>query len=634
MSDAAHRPILWLRLPIDVIRILLGRHDANEGIVDAGPTSRPPEKFDLVAIALTPNETVSDRWRLVRPHVASRRLGRILNVDEFESGAWRTREALARYLTPELSELGPDLPHQAELLMEGKFRPSPAFDWVDIELPPEWHRKVVPGRTWDFYKHSLQWVHSLLDRGFEDGDGEAVDLVVSIIKSWISSNSAPPGASEGAWYDHAVALRLRMFSRFWDLYRRSSLLDEEIVPLFFASVYQHALFACDPSNFNERSNHGLEITMSLFAVAMSFPEFRETEAWLALAHRRLDQYVDVAFSEAGVNREQSPSYHFFVLQRLAHLASFLEANGVGVAESVTRTLDKGIGAGLHILRRDYSMPAFGDSTRVLNRNWKRDLDELARLSDQRAAADVSANPRDDGASLFVSFDAGYAIFRGASPGVRGQSDIHLAFKCNYFEFPHYHRDGGSVILYYLGREWIVDAGTYGADWERPERRYVRSARAHNVVLVNGEEFEDWPMELLCVDRTDTSDNVKVRHHLRGAVHDRTVSFTPPDQVTLTDTVESTSGASATYQHLLHLPPDVELVELDPLAVEMRHEKGSCLVRYVGQGRLSIVSGVDTPELQGWISPERGEFIPAPVLVWETEGSYVEWQVDINVSARQ
>ena len=82
--------------------------------------------------------------------------------------------------------------------------------------------------------------------------------------------------------------------------------------------------------------------------------------------------------------------------------------------------------------------------------------------------------------------AGYFVQRSGWD----KDDSHLVFDCGGLGLPtggHGHADALSLVLYSGGREMLVDPGTAVYNAAPEWRSYFRSSRAHNTVVVDGQE---------------------------------------------------------------------------------------------------------------------------------------------------
>ncbi len=518
---------------------------------------------------------------------------------------WRARTPLpATYLHPVAPEASDAIRATAARLLEGRFTPHRSVPERRETLPPRWDEPDDSRRTEHMYRHSLGWLEPLIVVAHADEDETAWAAATRVVVSWIERNSRPPGRSAAAWHDHAVAIRARVLCWFFELYRQRPEADASVMRLLVASIHQHALFLADPATYTPRSNHALETNGSLLAVCVTVPELRAVGEWERLARRRLERYVADAFTDDGFSKEQSPRYHFFVLRWLAALVTYLETVGRSVPPALDGRLRQATAVWPWLVRADGSLPRVGDTNAHAIPGWRRSLRDATTAELPPPCPSTIRNPRSDGAALLVSFDAGYAVLAGHHPGAPPEDDTHVLFKCNYFRFPHFHRDGLSFVLYALGREWLIDPGPHSYEYDRWERRYLCSSSAHNTVEV-GARFDVHPVEFVDASRTATDDRVTVRHRLGYATHARTLQHRPPRHLRIVDDVAITDGETRDIRQLFHVHPDLATRVTAAGRLELHAPDGArCVITQAHDGVWRTVRGQRFPEPLGWRSPRQ------------------------------
>ncbi len=573
-------------------------------------------------------------WRRADAVRLSGRMGRIVGSPDDALRAWTERKPLAAtYLHPVDPDPGDAMRATAAALLEGRFTPHASVPERHEPLPPGWERRAGSRRTEEMYRHALRWLEPLVCVAVADEDARAWRATTTTVVSWISANGVPSGRSPGAWHDHAVSIRARVLCWFFELYRRRPDADPAVLRLLVASIHQHGLYLADPSTYTPRSNHALETNGSLLAVCATVPELTTAPQWERLARRRLERYVAEAFTDDGFSREQSPRYHFFILRRLAAVASWCDAVGVALPPAVTERLHQATVVWPWLVRSDGSLPRIGDTNDHALPQWRSSLIDATGTEPSPPRPSTTPNPRDDGAAMLLSFDAGYAVLRGDDPAGWGVGDdTHVVFKCNYFRYPHFHQDGLSFVLHALGRDWLIDPGLHSYEYDRWERRYVVSSSAHNTVEV-GARFDAHPVELVDAARTARGDRVTVRHLLGHATHVRTVEHRPPRVVHVCDDVEVTDGTTRDVRQLFHAAPDCE-VQVDGRRLVLRAPDGArCVLTQEGDGdgEWRVVRGQRHPEPLGWWSPGQMRLEPTATCSWATRtGATVRFATHIEV----
>lgn len=587
----------------------------------------PPSKASAASQAARQPQTFST--------VARRLFGK---TESWTLRYWRQKPPARRLLYfPAQPRLTEEDREAVGRMKAGEFRPAELFAWRPLGVPPPWDDNPLNNNSWDFYRHSLTWVAPLVKAWVCDGDEESFALLRTVVHDWRENNGERPGASRYAWYDHSLVYRLRVFCWLWELGRRQEVLDEDFAAELAELIHVHAELLAGGELYAPRSNHGVEQSSALVEAAILFPEFRDAERWAETARRRLATYVAENFSPEGFHLEQSPAYHWYVLSRLGKLAAYLRAVGQPPVAGLEETVRRAASVWPYLVRPDGRIANVGDThdqqARDVRAYWRR----WCPAASFEVAASTLPSPRRTPGEFLLSFEAGYAVFTAYSiDGAPPAADTYVLYKCNAFPYAHYHTDALSFIMYGLGRDWLVDPGAYAYEPEAPERKYVRSSRAHNVVLIDGQDFELGRVELVDFGRDAGGDYVCARHHLRQATHTRTLVFMSPHAVRIVDELVATDGKPHTYTQLFHLAPALRpVVESDrraragaadvasgcapDAAVDWPPAAALVITQTGASGRWQVVCGQKEPHWQGWFSPGYLQIRPAPTLCYESAG---------------
>ena len=382
-----------------------------------------------------------------------------------------------------------------------------------------------------------------------------------------------------------------------------------------------ALLDLDYRNYRPNSNHGLEGIGALWAAAITFPFFREAAAWEAKAQERLEQWLADNLSPEGFHLEQSPSYHWFVLLRLAAIDRFLCANGRPL-DDLSRAAGRAAQVWPYLLKPNGAVPTVGDSSPIAPANWRAMLERRwgrPLPSPFPFPAETGAIPCSDRAErgfLLVSKEAGYAVFASTHAPFGDPDAIYVLFRCRAFESPHCHYDALSFILYGLRRDWVVDSGYLSYhEWD-PRRQYLRSPRAHSLVTAGTRDFRTRANECLEWGRTSEGDFVVSYHDLPAGRHTRWLLFTPPHQLTIVDQLHSARRRKVQWAQLFQLAPDLEVEIVSEAEAHLKAPDGArCIIRQSVPGRWRVARGEERPRLQGWFSESYGDWEPTTTLMF-------------------
>lgn len=503
-------------------------------------------------------------------------------------------------------------------LSGGLFQPSKLFEPIATSMPPDWVENPLDNRTWDFHRHSLEWLEPIIRVAAEDPD--VLDLLGRILVDWIGSNSEPPGRTPYVWSDHTAAIRTRVLLFGLFTLSEAGRLDDRLRMMVSQALVQHGAYLADPRFYAEGSNHGLEMDASLLALTAVMGPGLIARRWREIAESRLVAYFAANYSKRGFHLEQSPGYHLFVTVRLMSIISFCEANDLAIPAALTRVLEKAIAVWPFLRRPDNTVPMIGDTPQ---RPKPVDFGEthlrlLGRKPRSVAPQDM-LNPRGDGCSAFVDAEAGYAVYSDREPTVDVADDtlsFHAVVKCNTFSSPHYHHDAGSIVLWADGLEWLVDSGYYSMEERTLERRFMRSSRAHNVVVVDDEDFEFRPFRVVDVFRDSEGDGLEMLHDLGSIRHRRRVRVSPlKRQLVIHDQLVNCDDRPHSVSQLFHLHPTLNVRIVNPFRVEAEDRRGRLLtVTQDAEGALvDLGVGDEEGRPTSWFSEDYLQREPSTVV---------------------
>ena len=403
--------------------------------------------------------------------------------------------------------------------------------------------------------------------------------------------------------------------------------------------------------------------------------------------------MTVQVHEDGVNYENCPSYHRLVLELF--LAAWLleRARGGSAEPEFERRLEAMFEFVLHSLTPEDRVPVVGDADdgRLLilgdrelgdHRYLLSTAAVLFQRGDFKARAGALAPDTlwwlGPGAGTeFASLATGAAptsrhfeasnfiVLHGGEPGDRDQVFIDLADIGIGNRGSHGHDDLLSFTLALGGREWVVDAGPFVYTADLDKRFLARSARSHNLVVVDGAEMSGlsrdyaWitpePAEAVLhrVELGPERDLVDAEHHgyrrlPEPVTHRRRWLFDRPGRrLIVCDELSGAGRHHLRLQWLFHepagepalAPPVTEAAEA--IGAELREAFGACAVaglRGLGVAHLCRADRPDERGLQVTLygaagarggfeaaqrSPSYGVEVPATRLAVELEATLDE-----------
>ncbi|WP_141504063.1 alginate lyase family protein [Paenibacillus luteus] len=250
-------------------------------------------------------------------------------------------------------------------------------------------------------------------------------------------------------------------------------------------------------------NHVCTQLRGLVQIALLLPELKESEEWLNLALEQLPGSTLGNLYEDGVQFEASPSYHVVVMRDLYELVPLLEAHALE-AVPYREMLEKMYEVLMHLIAPDGHLAKFGD-TDVHADNEISDAMCLGAYLFERGDFKSLGDSRLPFSLLWRLGPTAVHLYEGliSTPPVRtsacfpiggylmsrqswDRNAMYMAMRAGVGIHGHAHSDALSLILYANGREIVVDSGSGVYEWNK-ERKYMVSTRAHNTVVVDGQD---------------------------------------------------------------------------------------------------------------------------------------------------
>jgi hypothetical protein len=315
----------------------------------------------------------------------------------------------------------------------------------------------------------------------QTGEAQYAEHCLDLLRSWQRQSPCPDvwqgqlqwrtlevgGRMIRAW--PTVMLRLLGFPGFADFaadMARSSL--------------EHARYL--EAHARTRGNWFQVETSGLGAVALLYPEFRESPGLLRRALRRHAWANGKYFFPDGFQTECSVYYHAFPLGCIGGLCRLAKAAGQEAPPELLDVYERGLEVFVHTAQPDLSMPLVNDvgphvsyaggplqeARQVFSR------DDFRYIASHRG----EGKPPSDLSHAFPH--AGYYVMRdGWEP-----ADQYLLLDAGSYGSGHQHEDKLNFIFWAGGRCLIGDPGIYRYSADEFED-YFRSSRGHNVIQVDG-----------------------------------------------------------------------------------------------------------------------------------------------------
>lgn len=486
-----------------------------------------------------------------------------------------------------------------------------------------------------------EWTHQLnrhvywgwLGKAYWDtGDEKYAREWVSEMTSWVRLCPVPTATSGNEtvnWRTIEAGIRTGQSwpSSFYQFLSSPSFTDDAII-MMVKSFAEHAR---QLMRWPQTGNWLAMETNGLLHTGVLFPEFKEAESWRRTSCERLYAELDKQVYPDGMQVELSTGYHQVSLSNFAEAYKYALLNDVKLPDDFVSKLRK-----MYEYDALASMP--GGSLPGLNDACTTDIRWIARdvpvLYPDRKDLLWVATQGQQGEMPKVGSVAfpycGHLVMRtGWSP-----DSLYMLFDAGPFGYGHQHDDALSLVLCAYGKYLLVDAGNHAYDTSQ-WRQYVRTTRAHNTVMVDGQQqrragkprasyiiAKPLPNRWATTSAFDYAqgryaDGYGPKNEVKVA-HTRSVFFAKPDYWIVTDFLDPRDSRSHQYETMFHLDSDrLSISRAAGCAVTSTPDSANLSIFSPpdAAGQMQVIKGQENPFVQGWTALDMDRMRPVSTLIF-------------------
>jgi len=541
--------------------------------------------------------------------------------------------------------------------VSGKRAPFVHWSRIDPLNPAQLGDSKV---VWELNRH--QWLLQLGQAYRFTGEARYARKYVEALTDWMEKN--PPGF--GVNWSSSLEVSLRLISWCWALmfFRDSPALTPQFFLRLLSSIRSHAKhIERYLSLYYSPNTHLTGEALGLVYAATLFPKFNDAERWCRLGRTVLLDQMEKQILPDGVFFEQSTRYQIYTTEIYLHFLILAERNQLPipcwVGEKVTSLLDF-----LLVVRRpDGTMPQIGDADGgCLLPLLRRKPDDSCGLFSVAAAFfrrdDFAWAAQSSGVEVMWLLGAagryGFLSLRQKSPTARlnlftqggyvvmrnhWRADSHqLIFDVGPLgcggSSGHGHADMLSIQCSAFGENYLVDAGTGCYTGNLHWRDYFRSTQAHNTITLDDESqaCPAGPFSWKARQPSATLTNVVSRAGFtlidashdawtsrdNPVIHRRRVLFVKRMYWVIIDDMQGTTTHDIALRFQFAPLPVTALADDWVLAAG---RNGSALLLKTltnSSTNRELTCGASHP-MRGWVSPDYGQRVAAPVLTYKARG---------------
>ncbi len=353
------------------------------------------------------------------------------------------------------------------------------------------HRGPRDDKEWAWLLNRHRYFRELLDAYRETGRIEFVDAIDAHLRDWIVSNPYPGRLTfSEPWRALEAARRmLDSWPYVWETLRDEPRFSPETRLLMLASIADHGDALRHYASF-WGGNHLLTEKAALAVVAVVWPEFRKSEAWLDYAIRRTEKEIFDQTYPDGAYKELTNHYQRVVAVNAQRFLDILAHNNVPVSEGLRARVEQMWNYSAYVMRPDGTGPLNSASDLEYNRGF---VKAVKRFYDREDWVYIALNgnagilPADPPTRYFPW--AGHAVMRDGWSA----SAQWAFFDIGPHGTGHQHDDRLHLSITLGGQDLLTDSGRYTYQ-PGPWRTYFTGPESHNLLFHNGRAPEPPPLE--------------------------------------------------------------------------------------------------------------------------------------------
>lgn len=538
-----------------------------------------------------------------------------------------------REIDPSLNNDLLDLHGRSERALANQFTFFHRTEQFDEEI--DWERHESP--AWRSEFHAFDYALDLALTYRISREERYARHLRYLIAHWVASN--PPLQGTG-WLLRPLARRVRNWILAADLARDDWERDPMFSRVVGESLSLQSTYLFRHAGYNPHGAHCLDDVLALELAGKFFAGSKGSE-FRSAARRTLFEKLETQAGRCGDYLEPRPLAQLRLGAAVMEWLLF-DAGSKG-ANSVKETLRQILTVLEGVLHADGTLPLFGASAQSPG-DLLTDLFALAAVCFEEPrwkslAGQFGIVPYmllgEEGKCCFdrlphVPWEPDHNLLPASGLyRLCGSASSSLVINGRLPSSPRDHQDFLSYELIIGGHRVVVDSGAFapeGQSWNE----YFASARAHNVLLVDGQAARAVPSDFvrpLPENRQSSPGVVELRLRSRGfefegVNHQRAWFCLEGGGWIVLDRLEGSGSRRST--HLLHFFPTFHVQPGDERAT-VRSRALAVTVIPLGQPRakMTVAQGYH-PEFPGWYAPDLGIKYPASVLALEWTSLRMPW----------
>ena len=394
----------------------------------------------------------------------------------------------------------------------------PYFCGTDIN----WGMRPVPDNEWVWQLNRMNFWNAMASAYWHTGDEKYAKEWSKQLVDWTLKN---PNDKDHiyAWRSIEAGIRGHSWTALFQYFINSPNFTPDVLVAFLNSFYDHAEYLM--TKYTTKSNWGLMEAEGLAFIAITFPEFKDSNKWLTEAVRRLNAEIDLQVYPDGHQRELAMGYHLGCIDWFIRTYDLAKMNGKTgfFPSSYMDKVQKMCEVPLKLGHPDGTNAQFGDSWAGRPGQHKKKFQEWAERFNRPdflyLATDGQQGTKPDSTAYALPYSGLYSMRSSWD-----KDAVCLILKCGPNGGGHCQPDNGTFELSAGGRTLMPDGGSYIYSGDPENRVWFRQTKVHQTLTLDGQNSRYAP-ELLKWNPGKTDDILVVENKsYKNLTHRRSVFF--------------------------------------------------------------------------------------------------------------
>lgn len=471
-------------------------------------------------------------------------------------------------------------------------RGQPAYPLFDVGKDIDWSSRPVPDNEWVWQLNRMSFWTAMAKSYTQSNEEQYAWSWTHQFTDWVRKNPRDDQHAY-AWRSIETGIRGHHWTGHYHHFLHSPHFTPEVLMTFLKSCRDHAEFLM--TSYKTGSNWALMEAEGMAFIAMTFPEFLDSEEWLREATERLNKEITHQVYPDGHQRELAFGYHTGSIGWFLRTFEMAKLNGKDhlFTDNYLDLIEKMCEVPMKLAFPNGTTPQFGDAWTGKPGQYYESLkkwNEIFGRPDFLYVATEGRQGTKPSETAFAFPQSGLYAMRSA-----WQPDaISLVLKCGPDGGGHSHPDNGTFELYAGGRNLMPDSGSFIYSGDPEGRSWFRQTKVHQTLTLDGQNAAYAP-KLHLWELGDTLDKLVVENQSYPELaHRRAVLFVDKSYFILID--EAIGKATGTLDLNFQLAPGPYNLDANTLSARTQFGEGyNVLVQTQPQG------GVNLVEAEGQVS---------------------------------